>query len=193
MSSVPIEQAELPNIMLGKSPERDQEIGQICQMIRNAGGAGIPAVKYNFTLLGVVRTKRTPDRGGALYSTFNYDEAMRQNLHLRAIRFIVEDVKRRVLSAYESGRISERKRAACSGRQRASAGRAGHGIGGCHQVVYGPDRVNGARHGRIGDGHRGAARVGQGGAGQCRALEWHIAKVDVRRSQGHIRANSAQG
>lgn len=82
MSSVPIEEAELPNIMLGKSPERDQEIGQICQMIRNAGGAGIPAVKYNFTLLGVVRTKRTPDRGGALYSTFNYDEAMHQNLSL---------------------------------------------------------------------------------------------------------------
>lgn len=82
MSSVPIDKAEFPNIMLGKSPERDQEIAQICQMIRNAGGAGIPAVKYNFTLLGVVRTKRTPDRGGALYSTFNYDEAMRQNLPL---------------------------------------------------------------------------------------------------------------
>lgn len=82
MSSVPIEQAELPNIMLGKGPERDREIDQVIQMIRNAGRAGIPAVKYNFTLLGVVRTKRTSDRGGALYSTFSYDEAMRQNLPL---------------------------------------------------------------------------------------------------------------
>lgn len=80
MSSVPIEHAEMPNILLGKSPERDQEIGQICQMIRNASRAGIPAVKYNFTLLGVPRTKRTQDRGGALYSTFNYAEAMRGNL-----------------------------------------------------------------------------------------------------------------
>lgn len=79
MSSVPIDKAEFPNIVLGKSPERDQEIGQICQMIRNAGRAGIPAVKYNFTLLGVVRTKRTLDRGGALYSTFDYAEAMRDN------------------------------------------------------------------------------------------------------------------
>jgi len=82
MSSVPIEKAELPNIMIGKSPERDQEIDQVCQMIRNAGRVGIPVVKYNFTLLGVVRTKRTPDRGGALYSTFNYDEARHQSLPL---------------------------------------------------------------------------------------------------------------
>jgi len=82
MTNTPLEHAEMPNILLGKSPERDQEISDICQMIRNAGRAGIPAVKYNFTLLGVVRTKRTPDRGGALYSTFNYDEARRENLPL---------------------------------------------------------------------------------------------------------------
>jgi len=81
MSSSPIEQAEMPNILLGKSPERDREIRDICRMIRNAGRAGIPAVKYNFTLLGVVRTKPTPDRGGALYSTFDYD-ATRENLPL---------------------------------------------------------------------------------------------------------------
>jgi mannonate dehydratase len=79
MSSVPIDKAEFPNIMLGKSPERDHEIGQISQMIRNAGRAGIPSLKYNLTLLGVVRTKRTLDRGGALYSTFDYAEAMRDN------------------------------------------------------------------------------------------------------------------
>jgi mannonate dehydratase len=80
MSSVPIDRAEMPNILLGKSPERDQEIGQICQMIRNVSRAGIPAVKYNFTLLGVPRTRPTRDRGGALYSTFNYAEAMRDDL-----------------------------------------------------------------------------------------------------------------
>lgn len=75
MSSVPIDRAEMPYILLGKSPERDREISQICQMIRNARRAGIAAVKYNFTLLGVPRTGRTRDRGGALYSTFNYAEA----------------------------------------------------------------------------------------------------------------------
>jgi len=75
LSSSPIDRAENPAIMLGKSPERDREIDQICQMIRNVARAGIPSVKYNLTILGVARTSPTPGRGGALYSTFNYDEA----------------------------------------------------------------------------------------------------------------------
>ncbi len=75
MSSNPIARAENPNILLGKSPERDREIDDICQMIRNAARAGIPSLKYNLTLLGVPRTANTPGRGGARYSTFVYDEA----------------------------------------------------------------------------------------------------------------------
>lgn len=84
MSSSPIGRAEFPAIMLGKSPERDQEIGQICQMIRNVSRAGIPAVKYNFTLLGVVRTTPVRGRGGALYSAFNSADARRENPPLTA-------------------------------------------------------------------------------------------------------------
>ena len=61
--------------MLGKSPERDREIDDICQMIRNTARAGIPSLKYNMTFLGVVRTESTPGRGGAAYSTFVYDKA----------------------------------------------------------------------------------------------------------------------
>jgi mannonate dehydratase len=80
MSSSPIAGAENPHIMLGKSPERDREIEQICQMIQNAGKAGIPAVKYNLTLLGVVRTERRPGRGGASYSSFVYDQAEQRTL-----------------------------------------------------------------------------------------------------------------
>jgi mannonate dehydratase len=75
LSSSPIERAENPAIMLGKSPERDREIDQICQMIRNLAQTGIPSVKYNLTILGVPRTSPTTGRGGALYSTFNYDLA----------------------------------------------------------------------------------------------------------------------
>jgi len=75
MSSNPIARAENPNILLGKSPERDREIDDIRQMIRNASRAGIPALKYNLTLLGVPRTASTQGRGGARYSTFVYDEA----------------------------------------------------------------------------------------------------------------------
>src|SRR5579885_1456042 len=75
LSSSYISRAENPNIMLGKSPERDREIDNICRMIRNAAQAGIPAVKYNMSILGVVRTAPTRGRGGALYSTFVYDKA----------------------------------------------------------------------------------------------------------------------
>jgi len=75
LSSVYITKAEYPHIMLGKSPERDREIDEICQMIRNAARAGIPALKYNLTILGVVRTAPTRGRGGALYSTFVYEQA----------------------------------------------------------------------------------------------------------------------
>src|SRR2546426_249971 len=75
MSSNYITKAELPNIMLGKSPERDREIDDVCQMIRNAARARIPCLKYNMTFLGVPRTEPTKGRGGAEYSTFVYDKA----------------------------------------------------------------------------------------------------------------------
>lgn len=77
MSSRPLARAECPNILLGKSPERDREIEIIRQDIRAAAKAGIPALKYNLTLLGVVRTERTPGRGGSRYSTFDYEKADR--------------------------------------------------------------------------------------------------------------------
>jgi mannonate dehydratase len=72
MSSSYIAKAESPDIMLGRSPERDQEIDNICKMIANCSKAGIPMVKYNMTILGVVRTGRRPGRGGASYSYFDY-------------------------------------------------------------------------------------------------------------------------
>jgi mannonate dehydratase len=75
MSSNDISRFELPNILLGKSPDRDREIDDVCQMIRNTARAGIPALKYNLTFIGVVRTESTKGRGGATYSTFVYDKA----------------------------------------------------------------------------------------------------------------------
>jgi len=75
MSSNEIARFEMPNIMLGKNPERDREIDDICQMIRNAGRAGIPSLKYNLTFIGVVRTEPTKGRGGSTYSTFVFDKA----------------------------------------------------------------------------------------------------------------------
>ncbi len=78
MSSNYITKFELPNIMLGKSPERDREIDDVCQMIRNTSRAGIPTLKYNMTFLGVVRTDSTRGRGGAEYSTFVFDKAKQE-------------------------------------------------------------------------------------------------------------------
>jgi mannonate dehydratase len=66
--------------MLGKSPQRDREIDSICTMIRNCGKAGVPMVKYNMSILGVVRTASTPGRGGARYSTFRYHDADQTSL-----------------------------------------------------------------------------------------------------------------
>jgi mannonate dehydratase len=75
MASSYIANADNPNIMLGKSPERDREIDGICEIVRSVAAAGIPAVKYNLTILGVVRTGTTPARGSARYSTFVYADA----------------------------------------------------------------------------------------------------------------------
>jgi mannonate dehydratase len=75
MSSNYITKFENPEILLGKSPERDREIDNMCQVIRNAAKAGIPALKYNLNILGVVRTEPTRGRGGSEYSTFVYDHA----------------------------------------------------------------------------------------------------------------------
>jgi mannonate dehydratase len=72
LDAVPIGSAEYPNILLGKSPERDREIDDICRMIRNAGRAGIPTLKYNLSILGVVRTGSVMGRNGARYSAFDY-------------------------------------------------------------------------------------------------------------------------
>jgi len=75
MTSNYITKFEYPDILLGRSPGRDRAIDDICQMIRNAAKAGIPALKYNLNILGVVRTESTRGRGGSRYSTFVYDKA----------------------------------------------------------------------------------------------------------------------
>ena len=45
--------------------ERDRQIDDICQMIRTAARTGIPMLKYNMSILGVVSTEPVASRGGA--------------------------------------------------------------------------------------------------------------------------------
>ena len=83
LSSAGIERVATPNIMLGKSPERDREIEMIQQMISVAAKSGVRALLYNTTIQVILRTGRTPDptRGNASYSTWNYQEALKGNKH----------------------------------------------------------------------------------------------------------------
>lgn len=79
LPSAPIANHPMKEIMLAKSPERDRQIDDVCQMIRNCKRAGIPGVTYNMSILGVVRSGRTPGRGAASYSTFRYAELKDKN------------------------------------------------------------------------------------------------------------------
>jgi len=70
-----VDQIKRAAIVLGQSPERDRDIENIQTIIRNCARAGIPGIKYNLCLLGVVRTGTTPGRGGSRYSTWRLKEA----------------------------------------------------------------------------------------------------------------------
>jgi mannonate dehydratase len=94
LSSHYITRAENPNIMLG-TPERDREIDNICECIRAAGQAGIPCLKYNLTILGVLTTGRTPGRGGVSLREFNY-EAMKDEPLTEAGRVTAEMMWERI-------------------------------------------------------------------------------------------------
>jgi len=58
-------------------PDRDEKIKAWCMLLRNMGKAGIPTLGYNFKPVGNFRTPATLGRGGAHYSTFHYDEFMK--------------------------------------------------------------------------------------------------------------------
>ena len=81
LSSAGIDRVATPNIMLGKSPERDREIEMIQQMITVAAKTEVKTLNFNTTILRVLRTGRTvdPNRGNASYSTWNYEEAIKRN------------------------------------------------------------------------------------------------------------------
>ena len=81
LTSEGIDKVAVPNIMLGKSPQRDREIEEIQQMISVAGKTGVQCLLYNTIILPILRTGRTvdPKRGNASYSTWNYQEAIKKN------------------------------------------------------------------------------------------------------------------
>ena len=75
LASTHIDQTPHGAIMLANSPERDRDIEALQTLIRNCAAVGIPSIKYNLTLLGVLRTQRTPGRGDAMYGTWRLKDA----------------------------------------------------------------------------------------------------------------------
>ena len=69
MTSASIDRAQMPAIFLA-GPDRDKNIDDICTQIRNCARAGIFAVKYNFTIIGIPRSGRAKGRGPSTYSEF---------------------------------------------------------------------------------------------------------------------------
>src|SRR5436309_821423 len=53
---------------------RDRAIDLLVQSIRAAGEATVPCLKYNCNVIGILRTGRTPGRGGATYSHFDVEK-----------------------------------------------------------------------------------------------------------------------
>ncbi len=60
-----------PAIMLAESPQRDRDIESFQTLIRNCAEAGIPAIKYNMSILGVLRTGHVTGRGGAEFGAWD--------------------------------------------------------------------------------------------------------------------------
>src|SRR6202050_3624937 len=75
LESSHIDKEKHPAIMLAQSPERERDIEALQTMIKNCAQAGIPSIKYNMSILGVVRSGRTPGRGDATYSTWKLSQA----------------------------------------------------------------------------------------------------------------------
>jgi len=75
LASSHIDREKHPSIMLASSPERDRDIEAMQTLIKNCAATGIPSIKYNMSILGVLRTERTKGRGDSMYSTWRLKDA----------------------------------------------------------------------------------------------------------------------
>jgi mannonate dehydratase len=79
LESSHIDRTRHTGIMLAQSPEREREVEAVHNMIKNCAEVGIPSIKYNMSLLGVLRVpERTKGRGDAMLSTWSLQRAKPQ-------------------------------------------------------------------------------------------------------------------
>lgn len=70
-----IDREKHPAIMLAQSPERDRDIEAFQTMIRNCAQTGLPSIKYNMSILGVLRSGTQPGRGDEKDAVWRLSEA----------------------------------------------------------------------------------------------------------------------
>src|SRR3984957_10251579 len=76
LTSSHIDREKHPAIMLASSPERDRDIEGIQTLIKNCAAAQIGSIKYNMSILGVVRLPgRVPGRGDSTLSAWRLADA----------------------------------------------------------------------------------------------------------------------
>ena len=74
--SLGVDGCSTPHYMRGQYDEGDKEIDLVCNMIRQAAEAGIPAVKYFLCEMENQRTESVPlGRGNSRYSTWDLEKA----------------------------------------------------------------------------------------------------------------------
>jgi mannonate dehydratase len=79
LTSSLIDREKHPAIMLAQSPERDRDIEAFQNHIRTCAQTGIRALKYNMSILGVLRSEEVPGRGDTVYNKWNAKDALAKN------------------------------------------------------------------------------------------------------------------
>lgn len=79
LTSSHIDREKNPAIMLAQDPQRDRDIESFQNHIRTCAATGIKTIKYNMSLLGVVRTEHVPGRGDTVYEKWNAKESLAKN------------------------------------------------------------------------------------------------------------------
>jgi len=75
ISSGPLEAEDRPHILIAKDLEWQREIDNLRGLIERLAVAGIPAAKYNLSVLGVPRTAPETGRGGSRNKAFRWSQA----------------------------------------------------------------------------------------------------------------------
>src|SRR4030095_16203319 len=84
MSSSHVDRAKRRAIMIGREREREKELGEAVTITGQCAAVGIPAIKYNLSVLGVLRTPATIGRGGTKLSKWHLEEVTNPQALTRA-------------------------------------------------------------------------------------------------------------